>query len=172
MNTKSDHAFLLDPYKPRLTVEVEIPQSRIPRRKVEIKQEQQAPETKLKSKATSTNGTTPRPQVPVNFTSTPQSVFAGPAAPPNLSTIPSAVLGGGMSLLRLTPSISPMFEYDFKNEELANFPPIAQNEDLKNIMMSWYYAGYYTGLYEGQQKAWAEMQEQQQQAEHGAMEEG
>lgn len=27
-----------------------------------------------------------------------------------------------------------------------------QDEVLKNLMMSWYYAGYYTGLYEGQQK--------------------
>ncbi|EON68858.1 hypothetical protein W97_08116 [Coniosporium apollinis CBS 100218] len=27
-----------------------------------------------------------------------------------------------------------------------------QDEALKNLMMSWYYAGYYTGLYEGQQK--------------------
>lgn len=26
---------------------------------------------------------------------------------------------------------------------------IVQDEGLKNIMMSWYYAGYYTGLYEG-----------------------
>jgi hypothetical protein len=30
---------------------------------------------------------------------------------------------------------------------------------MKNIMMSWYYAGYYTGLYDGQQKAYASMQE-------------
>ncbi|KAK0514208.1 hypothetical protein JMJ35_002825 [Cladonia borealis] len=28
-----------------------------------------------------------------------------------------------------------------------------QDEALKNLMMSWYYAGYYTGLYEGQQQA-------------------
>ncbi|KAL8703077.1 MAG: hypothetical protein Q9201_003739 [Fulgogasparrea decipioides] len=28
-----------------------------------------------------------------------------------------------------------------------------QDEDLKNLMMSWYYAGYYTGLYEGRKKA-------------------
>jgi hypothetical protein len=28
-----------------------------------------------------------------------------------------------------------------------------QDEALKNLMMSWYYAGYYTGLYEGQQRA-------------------
>lgn len=31
--------------------------------------------------------------------------------------------------------------------------PIVQDEGLKNLMMSWYFAGYYTGLYEGQQKA-------------------
>ncbi|KAK1754573.1 hypothetical protein QBC47DRAFT_361624 [Echria macrotheca] len=28
-----------------------------------------------------------------------------------------------------------------------------QDEDLKRLLMSWYYAGYYTGLYEGKQKA-------------------
>lgn len=33
-----------------------------------------------------------------------------------------------------------------------------QDEGLKNLMMSWYYAGYYTGLYEGQQKALASQQ--------------
>ncbi|PSR78227.1 SMN family protein Smn1 [Coniella lustricola] len=27
-----------------------------------------------------------------------------------------------------------------------------QDESLKRLLMSWYYAGYYTGLYEGQQK--------------------
>ncbi|OQO02876.1 hypothetical protein B0A48_11159 [Cryoendolithus antarcticus] len=27
-----------------------------------------------------------------------------------------------------------------------------QDEGLKNLMMSWYYAGYYTGLYEGKQQ--------------------
>ncbi|KAM0715595.1 hypothetical protein Q7P37_009093 [Cladosporium fusiforme] len=34
-----------------------------------------------------------------------------------------------------------------------------QDEGMKNLMMSWYYAGYYTGLLEGQQKAFASMQE-------------
>ena len=29
------------------------------------------------------------------------------------------------------------------------------DEGLKNLLMSWYYAGYYTGLYEGQQQAQA-----------------
>ncbi|KAL1879382.1 hypothetical protein VTK73DRAFT_7019 [Phialemonium thermophilum] len=27
-----------------------------------------------------------------------------------------------------------------------------QDENLKRLLMSWYYAGYYTGLYEGQQQ--------------------
>jgi hypothetical protein len=26
------------------------------------------------------------------------------------------------------------------------------DDNLKNLLMSWYYAGYYTGLYEGQQQ--------------------
>jgi hypothetical protein len=26
------------------------------------------------------------------------------------------------------------------------------DESLKNLLMSWYYAGYYTGLYEGQRQ--------------------
>ncbi|KAF2209090.1 hypothetical protein CERZMDRAFT_100840 [Cercospora zeae-maydis SCOH1-5] len=68
-----------------------------------------------------------------------------PAAFPALASLPQTLIGG------------------------------AQNEDLKNIMMSWYYAGYYTGIYEGQQKAWAEMhesmqaqeQQQQQQQQEG-----
>jgi len=30
---------------------------------------------------------------------------------------------------------------------------IVHDEGLKNLLMSWYYAGYYTGLYEGQQQA-------------------
>lgn len=37
---------------------------------------------------------------------------------------------------------------------------IAQDESMKNLMMSWYYAGYYTGLAEGQQKARTETEAQ------------
>ncbi|KAK1243232.1 hypothetical protein MKX07_003860 [Trichoderma sp. CBMAI-0711] len=38
------------------------------------------------------------------------------------------------------------------------FPPQAilgtvRDENLKKLLMSWYYAGYYTGLFEGQQQA-------------------
>ncbi|KAH9881210.1 hypothetical protein J1614_001705 [Plenodomus biglobosus] len=44
------------------------------------------------------------------------------------------------------------------NEDLGASIPQAllgsvQDENLKNIMMSWYYAGYYTGLHVGQQQA-------------------
>jgi hypothetical protein len=36
-----------------------------------------------------------------------------------------------------------------------------QNEDLKNLMMSWYYAGYYTGFYEGKQQGYASAMQRQ-----------
>lgn len=31
----------------------------------------------------------------------------------------------------------------------------AQDNAMKNLLMSWYYAGYYTGLYEGKQQGFA-----------------
>ena len=34
-----------------------------------------------------------------------------------------------------------------------------QDEAMKNLMMSWYYAGYYTGLYEGKQQGYASAQQ-------------
>ncbi|KAI9753254.1 MAG: hypothetical protein M4579_005267 [Chaenotheca gracillima] len=44
-----------------------------------------------------------------------------------------------------------------KSEPLAQMPHAliggGQDDALKNLMMSWYYAGYYTGLREGQQQA-------------------
>lgn len=44
------------------------------------------------------------------------------------------------------------------NGGLGAFPVQAvlgsvQDENLKKLLMSWYYAGYYTGLFEGQQQA-------------------
>ncbi|EAA27670.3 hypothetical protein GE21DRAFT_3310 [Neurospora crassa] len=43
-------------------------------------------------------------------------------------------------------------------------PPLmlgsVQDEELKKLLMSWYYAGYYTGLYEGKQKALHEQAQQ------------
>ena len=37
------------------------------------------------------------------------------------------------------------------NRSLTNLS--GQDKALKNLMMSWYYAGYYTGLHQGQQQA-------------------
>ena len=50
------------------------------------------------------------------------------------------------------------------NESVIHRPLIVltcfsvQDQNIQNLMMSWYYAGYYTGLYEGQQNAYAAMQ--------------
>ncbi|KAK3186433.1 hypothetical protein K4F52_004734 [Lecanicillium sp. MT-2017a] len=56
------------------------------------------------------------------------------------------------------------------NQEAAKSePPLAppitalgtvRDENLKKLLMSWYYAGYYTGLYEGQQQAQQQQQPQ------------
>lgn len=57
-----------------------------------------------------------------------------------------------------------------------NMPPVPvlpqavmsnmSDESLKNLMMSWYYAGYYTGLHEGEQKAYANIEAQQGQSKN------
>lgn len=39
----------------------------------------------------------------------------------------------------------------FALEKRSDFSAV-QDENLRNVMMSWYYAGYYTGLYAGQNK--------------------
>lgn len=38
-------------------------------------------------------------------------------------------------------------------EEALLIRAAVQDEGLKNLMMSWYYAGYYTGLYEGRKQS-------------------
>ncbi|KAF7882424.1 uncharacterized protein EAF02_005787 [Botrytis sinoallii] len=47
-------------------------------------------------------------------------------------------------------------KFDSSSSKAPMLPPqlIGQvhDENLKNLLMSWYYAGYYTGLYEGQQQ--------------------
>ncbi|KAL8718071.1 MAG: hypothetical protein Q9225_004754 [Loekoesia sp. 1 TL-2023] len=54
------------------------------------------------------------------------------------------------------PAINP--DKDAQNSEVPQSIPTVltngvQDEGLKNLMMSWYYAGYYTGLYEGRQQS-------------------
>ncbi|KAL7815051.1 hypothetical protein V8C44DRAFT_31379 [Trichoderma aethiopicum] len=48
------------------------------------------------------------------------------------------------------------------------FPPQAvlgtvRDENLKKLLMSWYYAGYYTGLFEGQQQSQQQSQQKTEQ---------
>jgi hypothetical protein len=86
---------------------------------------------------------------PLNFAA--ESAPAAPSIPvapaaPGIPTIPQTLMG--MSKCSWTESFGRNAN-DFA----------AQDENMKNIMMSWYYAGYYTGLYDGQQKAYASMQE-------------
>ncbi|KAL9577781.1 MAG: hypothetical protein Q9212_006148 [Teloschistes hypoglaucus] len=57
---------------------------------------------------------------------------AEPPAPNMKSNIQSAPLLPGMPL---------------------SLTDVVQDQNLKNVMMSWYYAGYYTGLYEGQKNS-------------------
>lgn len=55
---------------------------------------------------------------------------------------------------RITDTAGPALE---NGDQLASIPQAllksVPDDNLKNIMMSWYYAGYYTGLHVGQQQA-------------------
>ncbi|KAF8475019.1 hypothetical protein BDZ91DRAFT_845212 [Kalaharituber pfeilii] len=67
---------------------------------------------------------------------------------PEASSTPNVVTGPSTKQTTEAPKLPP-------------FPPsllASDNEALRNLMISWYFAGYYTGLYEGQQ-----MQQKQQQ---------
>ncbi|KXT04168.1 hypothetical protein AC578_64 [Pseudocercospora eumusae] len=104
---------------------------------------------------TGPNGALKPSSTPVNFVPAPAtSPGETVTSAPNLVPGPASVAQPSTSTLPPAPP------------GLASLPhtllPSTQNDDLKNIIMSWYYAGYYTGLYEGQQKAWASMQEMQQ----------
>jgi len=57
--------------------------------------------------------------------------------PNSSSTLPHAILASRMSVKR--------FDGHVTNSH-------AEDDEMKNLMMSWYYAGYYTGLRDGQQQ--------------------
>lgn len=65
--------------------------------------------------------------------------------------MPNAVINGGASS-----------KVHFATSVWANLTDISsvKDETLKNLMMSWYYAGYYSGLYEGQQQVQSHSSEQ------------
>ena len=72
-------------------------------------------------------------------TDTSQNQDANQNLGPNLSsTLPHALLATRMHIKAL-------------NGHITN--DLAEDDEMKNLMMSWYYAGYYTGLREGKQKA-------------------
>ncbi|KAL9629691.1 MAG: hypothetical protein Q9204_005132 [Flavoplaca sp. TL-2023a] len=61
---------------------------------------------------------------------------------PEPSNVPNVFMNGG--------KIQSALLYRLKNSLLIR--AIVQDQGLKNLMMSWYYAGYYTGLYEGRKQ--------------------
>lgn len=62
-----------------------------------------------------------------------------------------AVAGPMLQALAGTGELFPTFNLFESRTDRT----IVQDEDMKNLMMSWYYAGYYTGLYEGKQQGYA-----------------
>lgn len=56
--------------------------------------------------------------------------------------MPQAVIGGG-NICRDA----------FLNAESGANTLLVDDQALKDLMISWYFAGYYTGLYEGKQQA-------------------
>jgi hypothetical protein len=90
-----------------------------------------------------------KPPVAASSAPTTQATPATTTGAPIMgSAMPQALLNSGNPLINLTT---------IEIHRLTT-PPV-QDEGMKNLMMSWYYAGYYTGLLEGQQKAFANMQE-------------
>jgi hypothetical protein len=69
----------------------------------------------------------------------PPAAAPGPAPSTGAMSMPEALLSQGMCSLNTS-----------NNKADSS---IVQDENLKRLMMSWYFAGYYTGLYEGQQQA-------------------
>ncbi|KAK3055310.1 hypothetical protein LTR09_003863 [Extremus antarcticus] len=87
----------------------------------------------------------------------------------------SATLPGASSTSRITNNVARAEQTAVSAQQAAAVSngaatlPIPQalmatvnDGDMKNLMMSWYYAGYYTGLYEGKQQGYALAQVQQQ----------
>lgn len=88
---------------------------------------------------------------PANFTAaaTPSTTHPAPPGPlpAGLGNMSQALMGSS-KCLKVFPSIFILIII------------AANNEQLKNMMTAWYYAGYYTGFFEGQSKAWTDMQPQ------------
>lgn len=64
-------------------------------------------------------------------------------APENGPSLPQHLIGQGETGMKA---------YDAAGSVANVALDAVHDESLKNLLMSWYYAGYYTGLYEGRQQ--------------------
>ncbi|KAK6437539.1 hypothetical protein LTR95_006263 [Oleoguttula sp. CCFEE 5521] len=95
------------------------------------------------SSGTTTADVRPHSELPVKAEVT-EATAAAPSAPIGAATVPQHLMNSGEA----TKSQSDA-DTDCRT---------VQDEGIKNLMMSWYYAGYYTGLYEGKQQGLAAAQ--------------
>jgi hypothetical protein len=80
------------------------------------------------------------------------------------ASMPQAILGtGGFPACRYP---TPVPRKTFPKKKHSDSMTV-QDDNLKNLMMSWYYAGYYTGLYTGQQQSASTDTQPRQQADAG-----
>lgn len=107
------------------------------------------------------NAAVEQPQTISGASSTNESNITAPSVPagqaPPAATPSAPTMGAAMPQALLNSGKYPSNPLLSRNEWLTMIS--VQDEGLKNLMMSWYYAGYYTGLLEGQQKAFASMQQ-------------
>ncbi|KAJ5179701.1 hypothetical protein N7492_002911 [Penicillium capsulatum] len=97
------------------------------------------------------------PDESTTTTQTTQNIAGEPQASTAESTtasVPDPTLGPGPGTMPMPgPVLSNSKEMCKSSHEDILTVLLVQDENLKRLMMSWYFAGYYTGLYEGQQQA-------------------
>jgi molybdopterin-biosynthesis enzyme MoeA-like protein len=107
------------------------------------------------------NATTKQPQTIAGAQPASNPTISAPSTAPTqaapATTTGAPVVGSAMPQALLNTGTFQSKDAASENDRLTMIA--VQDEGMKNLMMSWYYAGYYTGLLEGQQKAFASMQE-------------
>ncbi|KAF2717912.1 hypothetical protein K431DRAFT_297405 [Polychaeton citri CBS 116435] len=87
------------------------------------------------------------------------------AVEPDAETVPDATPAAHQTETAQSAATEPSSQTNGQVQDTNGMAvPVAllnsmQDEGMKNLMMSWYYAGYYTGLYEGKQQALANFQQ-------------
>ena len=72
-----------------------------------------------------------------------QTTRSGSSKGPAVPALPQHLIGQGETNIRLCNVHGDLLTRGYLHA--------VHDGNLKNLLMSWYYAGYYTGLYEGQQ---------------------